>query len=92
MEQITITVEDNLSDASFETLLSDSLTYLSGDFSLIAFGDTLRGSRNNSLTLKIVNSLYVDSLVAAEYRQTRTTCCTVNVLADAVLNLNSSFS
>lgn len=89
--KVTVTVENSLSDACGNTLLGDSLTNLCCNLGLGAAGETLGRSRYDGLALMVVDSLYIYALVRTEYAQTGTLGRTEDALADAVLDLYSSF-
>ena len=91
MIEVTVTVEYDCGDACFESFLSSKFTNLRSLFLLGTCFHAKRRSANQSGSVHIINYLYIYLLVASEDRHTGTLCSTRNLIANSVLNLDSSF-
>ena len=93
MVEVTITVEDDSLDTGIDSLLGDVATHLLGDLTLGSLVGDLEGAAGSkSLTGGIVDHLSIYLAITAEYRQARSLGSARDVLADALLDLESSFS
>ena len=93
MVEVTITVEDDSLDTGIHSLLGDVATDLLSDLSLgRLLGDLEGAAGSKSLTGSIVDHLSIYLAITAEYRQARSLGRAGDVLADALLDLESSFS
>ena len=91
MIEVTIAVEYNCCYAGLKSLLSSQFADLG---SLLLLGTCLHAERrgtDQSGTCHIINYLNIYLLVTSEDRHTGTLCCTRNLIANSVLNLDSSF-
>ena len=93
MVEVTITVEDDSLDTGIHSLLGDVATDLLGDLSLgCLLGDLEGAAGSKSLTGSIVDHLSIYLAITAEYRQAWSLGSAGDILADALLDLESSFS
>ena len=90
MEQEAIAVKHNSVDASLKGFLGNGLAHLSGDFALVALGDSLRGSGAQGITSDVVDDLGINLLIAAEDTQPGTLGGATDAATDAPLDFISS--
>ena len=91
MIEITVTVENDSSDTGFESLLRNELADFSGLLLLGACLHAEGGCGAQCGAGEVVDDLNIDLLVAAEHRHAGALGSTGDLVANSILNLDSSF-